>query len=167
MKVTSWRKFSNLWKEIIILSIKAQETETDTNEILSLLAKEKDAKVVYKHLFNEDLTLNDWPDFTFFNRLIVLQKIYAANLPLEEIDPIMYFPLIKEIHLENTPVAELDALMLTASLEKVFLNGSEIDDLTPIFEAPLKVLNITGLSIEQNQIDTVLLRHPNCEVITG
>ncbi|MBB6461617.1 hypothetical protein [Flammeovirga kamogawensis] len=166
MKVTSWRKFPQLWKEIIILSIKSQETETDSHKILSLLAKEKDAKIVYKQLFNEDLTLNDWPDFTFFNRLIVLQKIYAANLPLEEIDPIMYFPLIKEIHLENTKVAELDALMLTASLENVYLNDSEVDDLSPIFEAPLKILNIKGLSIEQSQVDTVLLRHPNCEIIT-
>ncbi|WP_157491109.1 hypothetical protein [Flammeovirga sp. SJP92] len=165
MKVTTWRKIPAIWKEIIVLSIKIQEEGVDTEKVISLLEKYKEASKVYELLFEEKLPVEDWPNFTFFNRLSPLEEIYCAYLPIDDIDPIIYFPLTKKIHAEGTSIMALDALMLTARLEELYIDNTFVDDITEIIDVPLKILSIKGCVIEQTQLQTVLLRNPSCKII--
>ncbi|WP_281615649.1 hypothetical protein [Flammeovirga sp. SubArs3] len=165
MKVTSWRKLDNIWKEIILLSIKVQEENIEHSKVISLLQNTQSASETYTKLFEENLVINDWPDFTFFNRLLPLEKIFACYLPIEGIDPIIYFPLTKIAHFEGTEVFDLDPLILTSSLQELYLDNTYVDDLVQVMNLPLKKLSLKGLNIEQSQLETVLLRQPNCEII--
>ncbi|NME70509.1 hypothetical protein [Flammeovirga aprica] len=165
MKVTTWRKIPSIWKEIIVLSIKIQEEKTDSEKVISLLKEHKEANKVYELLFNEKMLIEDWPNFTFFHRLSPLEEIYCAYLPVDDIDPIMYFPLTKKIHAESTTIMALDALMLTSRLEEIYIDNTFVDDITEIIDLPLKILSIKGCAIEQTQLQTVLLRNPSCKII--
>ncbi|WP_044201724.1 hypothetical protein [Flammeovirga sp. OC4] len=165
MKVTTWRKIPSIWKEIIVLSIKIHEENSDTEKVISLLEEHKDVSTVYELLFGEKIVIEDWPNFTFFNRLSPLENIYCAYLPIDDIDPIMYFPLTRKIHAEGTPIMALEALMLTSRLEELYIDNTFVDDITEIIDLPLKILSIKGCGIEQTQLQTVLLRNPSCTII--
>lgn len=166
MKVTTWRKLPLLWKEIILLSITAQEEKIDTSKVINSLKEYKEVGKAYHALFQKTLMIEDWPNFTFFNRLSPLEVIYAAYLPIEDIDPIMYFPLTKKLFVENTEIMALDALMLTSSLEELNLENTFVDDITEIMDLSLKVLNVKGCNIDPNQLETIKLRNSSCLIIS-
>ncbi|MBD0400922.1 hypothetical protein [Flammeovirga sp. EKP202] len=165
MKVTTWRKIPQIWKNIIVLSVKVQEENIDSDKVIDLLKEHKDPSVVYESIFNEKMFMEDWPNFTFFHRLSPLENIFCAYLPIDDIDPLMYFPLTKKLHAEGTGIMALDALILTSSLEELYLNDTFVDDITEIMDLPLKILSIKGCMIEQTQLQTVLLRNPSCTII--
>ncbi|OHX65975.1 hypothetical protein [Flammeovirga pacifica] len=165
MQITTWNKLDDAWKKIILFSIKVQEHTIESDKVHQLIEKENDLSKVYQSLFDETLEVIKWPDFTFFNRLIPLDRIYASYQKIDTTDPLMFFPLIKVAYLNNTSIFELDALMLCSSLEELYINDTDVMDLQPIMNHSLKILNITGLDIEQSDLDTVILRQPNVEII--
>lgn len=165
MKVTTWRKLPLIWKEIILFSVKTQEEKVEKEKVLTLLEEHKVVSKVYEVLFDEKMFIEDWPNFTFFNRLSPLEEIYASYQEIEDIDPIMYFPLTKKLHVEHTEIMSLDSLMLTSSLEELYIDFTFVDDITEIMDLPLNILSIKSCNIEQTQLNTVSLRNPSCKII--
>ncbi|ANQ49019.1 hypothetical protein MY04_1645 [Flammeovirga sp. MY04] len=164
MQITTWNRLDDAWKEIILFSIKVQEENIESEKVHQFIKEENDLSKVYQSLFDETLEVVKWPDFTFFNRLIPLDRIYASYQKIDSLDPLMFFPLVKEVYADHTDVADLDSLMLCSALETLIIDDSYVDDLQPIMNHSIKTLSIKNLVVEQSQIDTVLLRQPNCTI---
>lgn len=104
--------------------------------------------------------------------LLNLEKHENLDLSFSEetktLDFLEMLPNIRKLNLRYAPVQNFDPLQFLTKVEEINLANTTIDDIHPLENlTTLKKLDISNTSIKHEDVEVLLKKLPNCEIIVG
>ncbi|MEH0154742.1 hypothetical protein V6R21_11425 [Limibacter armeniacum] len=151
MKSTDWRKLPDEWKTNLMVSLRFQEEQTDSNTIQKAFAQKANTSPLeaYVSIFGDEISAPLWPDTMFLHNLLQLRRIYLQNADIDTLFPLMYFPLLEELYISHTPIDSLESLMLNNSIRVLHIDHTYIDELMPLSSMQLEEFSAKDTDISE------------------
>ncbi|MBL6447289.1 leucine-rich repeat domain-containing protein [Fulvivirga sp. 29W222] len=108
----------------------------------------EDLDPAWRNIFSTQTTLNSSPTKQQLHKLIELQAIQFAEVPVSDLTPLKNFLNIKELMLSGTVVSDLTPLTEFKSLEKLQISKSPVNNISALANfAKLTTLDISNTPV--------------------
>jgi len=172
-----WNELNEHWKELML---------RESNHLGEKINEEILVEVLQLKQFSAD----HYPVYNLepVKRLTQLEILSAGNTQITHLKPIEKLTKLKSLSLPTTPIDDLTPLKNLQNLEEIYIQQTLVNDLSPISSATslqvlvifdtqitsllpilkfkkLSILNISGLNILKEELNTIRKNNPECEII--
>lgn len=159
MKSTDWRKLPEIWKINLTVSLRFQEENFERGTIEGAFSHKNDCTPAeaYQYITQKSVDYPDWADTMFLNGLLHLRTLYCQHSEIEDLYPLMYFPVLEEIYIQHTSVDSLDGLILNNSVKVININHTYIDSINPL--SSMSLIQFSAVDTDITELAPLRMMH--------